>query len=376
MKKIILAGMLLTACIGASAQKEFNMSGLINGMEGKYLYLVTPKSIDSCMVKNHRFFFKGTMDKSPMDCRILTINSLSMVPGMKYAKISVEPGEMTMSINELDFDSPVVTGSKSQYEVDVYNSMTKDAAYHMKKLNEDYYTANEKGRDSIRLLMESYQKEYDEQTKKYLQLYPSTAQAASLLVMEDTQMSLSELQEAYNKLATDVKTTEAGKEIAHEIAALERTQPGKEAPLFEAKDVNGKNFQLKKLRGKYVLIDFWASWCVPCRKSNPHVKAIFDKYHKTGLDVVYVADDDSKESAWRKAIEKDGLQKMHHVLRGMKVIDQKRYILDHTNDVLDMYAIHFLPTKYLIDKNGKIIAKYNGGEEAKLDADLKNAFGF
>lgn len=299
-----------------------------------------------------------------------------MINGMKYARISVEPGEMTMSINELDFDSPVVTGSKSQYEADVFNSMIKDATYHMKKLEENYYTANEKGRDSLRRLMESYQKEYAEQTKKYLELYPSTAQAANLLVMEDTQMSLSELQEAYNKLATDVKTTEAGKEIAHEIAALERTQPGKEAPLFEAKDVNGKNFQLKKLRGKYVLIDFWASWCVPCRKSNPHVKAIFDKYHKTGLDVVYVADDDSKESAWRKAIEKDGLQKMHHVLRGMKVIDQKRYILDHTNDVLDMYAIHFLPTKYLIDKNGKIIAKYNGGEEAKLDADLKNAFGF
>lgn len=224
--------------------------------------------------------------------------------------------------------------------------------------------------------MEPYQKEYEIQTKKYMQLYPSTLQSANLLRMFSSQMGLNEIKDAYNKLSPEVKTNDISKEIANEIAALERTQPGKEAPLFEAKDVNGKNFQLKSLRGKYVLIDFWASWCVPCRKSNPHVKSLFDKYHKKGLDVVYVADDDQNEKVWKAAIEKDGLQGMHHVLRGLKITDKRHMLMDHANDISDKYAIHFLPTKYLIDKDGKIVARYNEGEEAKLDADLKSALGF
>lgn len=376
MKKFFLAVIMLTACVGVYAQKEFNISGFINGMEGKYLYFATASNIDSCIVKNHQFSFKGTMNKSPMNVSIMTVNSPMMVPGMKFASISVEPGMITVSINELDFSSPVVTGSKSQYDADVYQNMIKDAMYHMKQFDDQYYSADEKGRDSLKMLMEPYQKEYEIQTKKYMQLYPSTLQSANLLRMFSSQMGLNEIKDAYNKLSPEVKTNDISKEIANEIAALERTQPGKEAPLFEAKDVNGKNFQLKSLRGKYVLIDFWASWCVPCRKSNPHVKSLFDKYHKKGLDVVYVADDDQNEKVWKAAIEKDGLQGMHHVLRGLKITDKRHMLMDHANDISDKYAIHFLPTKYLIDKDGKIVARYNEGEEAKLDADLKSALGF
>lgn len=376
MKKFFLAVIMLTACVGVYAQKEFNISGFINGMEGKYLYFATASNIDSCIVKNHQFSFKGTMNKSPMNVSIMTVNSPMMVPGMKFASISVEPGMITVSINELDFSSPVVTGSKSQYDADVYQNMIKDAMYHMKQFDDQYYSADEKGRDSLKMLMEPYQKEYEIQTKKYMQLYPSTLQSANLLRMFSSQMGLNEIKDAYNKLSPEVKTNDISKEIANEIAALERTQPGKEAPLFEAKDVNGKNFQLKNLRGKYVLIDFWASWCVPCRKSNPHVKSLFDKYHKKGLDVVYVADDDQNEKVWKAAIEKDGLQGMHHVLRGLKITDKRHMLMDHANDISDKYAIHFLPTKYLIDKDGKIVARYNEGEEAKLDADLKSALGF
>ncbi|HBB06388.1 MAG TPA: thioredoxin, partial [Bacteroides sp.] len=118
--------------------------------------------------------------------------------------------------------------------------------------------------------------------------------------------------------------------------------------------------------------DFWASWCVPCRKSNPHMKEMYAKWHDKGLEYVYVADNDSNPDNWRKAIKEDGLEAFHHVLRGLKV-DRSNggYKFDHTNDISEKYAIHFLPTKYLIDREGKIVGKFESDE---LEAKLKEIF--
>lgn len=139
------------------------------------------------------------------------------------------------------------------------------------------------------------------------------------------------------------------------------------------------SFSLSQLKGKVVLLDFWASWCVPCRKSNPHVRALYDKYHSLGFDVVYVADDDSSPDKWRKAVEKDLLtgEGYHHVLRGLKVDRSKGSVerYDHTSDISDKYAIHFLPTKYLIDKQGNIICKVDEENEGKLDEMIEKAIG-
>ena len=104
----------------------------------------------------------------------------------------------------------------------------------------------------------------------------------------------------------------------------------------------------------------------------PNVKEIYKKYHDKGLEVFCVADNDTQEDVWQKAIKDDGVEMFHHVLRGMKIIDRKTYKLDRTNDISDKYAIHFLPTKYLIDKDFKIIGKFNDEE---LDNKLKEIFG-
>ena len=100
------------------------------------------------------------------------------------------------------------------------------------------------------------------------------------------------------------------------------------------------------------------------------MRELYAKYHQKGLDIVYVADDDSRPENWKKAVEKDQLvgDGYHHVLRGLKIVNPETYTMDKTNDISDKYAIHFLPTKYLIDKKGNIVCKINEGEDAKLDA--------
>ena len=250
-----------------------------------------------------------------------------------------------------------------------------DVMEKLEQYNKLYYQTS--NRDSVSRLMEPYRKIYLERMTDYVKKYPSSALAANFLCMNTGRMTLEQLKEAYNKLDETAKQTSAGKEIAAEIATLDRVAPGNPAPEIAKNDlVTGKPFALSSLKGKVVLLDFWASWCVPCRKSNPHVKALYEKYRKKGFDVVYVADNDSRPEEALKAIDQDGIRKYHHVLRGLKTLKDangKMTGYDKSEDVSEQYAIHFLPTKYLIDREGKIIGKVTDEE---LDAKLKEIFGF
>lgn len=261
---------------------------------------------------------------------------------------------------------------------DLYNAFMAgmgDVMPRMMELNKLYYEVE--NRDSVMELMKPYQMQFGKCQKDYMEKYPSTALTAMFLRQETGRMTLDKMKEVYNKLDETAKQTTSAKEIAAEIAVLERVMPGNPAPEIAKNDlVTGKPFALSSLKGKVVLLDFWASWCVPCRKSNPHVKALYEKYRKKGFDVVYVADNDSRPEDALKAIEQDGIKKYHHVLRGLKTLKDangKMTGFDKSEDVSEKYAIHFLPTKYLIDREGNIIGKVTDEE---LDAKLKEIFGF
>ena len=130
------------------------------------------------------------------------------------------------------------------------------------------------------------------------------------------------------------------------------TDVGQKAPNFSAKDIDGKTVSLSDFTGKgYLLIDFWASWCVPCRKENPNVVEAYNKYHDKGFDILAISLDKTKE-AWLRGIEQDGL-KYHHV-------SELQY---WNSDIVRLYGIRSIPSNLLIDKEGKIIAKNLRGEE-------------
>ena len=262
-----------------------------------------------------------------------------------------------------------------QDQMNAFMAGMGDIMPRMMELNEAFYKSG--NRDSVAALIKPYQEQYIKRQEDYMKKYPSTALTASFLRMELGNMPIEKMKEAYEKLDATAKETTSGKEIAKEIAVLERVNPGKPAPDFTANDLlTGKPFSLSDLKGKVVLLDFWASWCKPCRASNPHVKALYEKYRKKGFDVVYVASDDSNPKAALKAIEQDGIKKYHHVLAGLKEIrdaNGKMLGYDKSQDIGEKYAVHFLPTKYLIDREGKIIGKV---EDKELDTKLKEIFGF
>lgn len=145
--------------------------------------------------------------------------------------------------------------------------------------------------------------------------------------------------------------------------AMNFLSSGKEAPNFTQNDVNGNPMSLTDLRGKIVLIDFWASWCGPCRKENPNVVALYKKYKDAGFTVMSVSLDKDKNS-WLAAIEKDGLIWPNHVS------DLKYW----SNEVAKQYQVASIPFTVLIDREGKIIDTKLRGVE--LEQALKTIFGF
>jgi thiol-disulfide isomerase/thioredoxin len=135
---------------------------------------------------------------------------------------------------------------------------------------------------------------------------------------------------------------------------------GSVAPDFAQADTSGNMISLKSFRGKYVLVDFWASWCGPCRMENPNVVEAFNKYKDKNFTVLGISLDRSKDP-WLQAIYQDGLAWTH-------VSDLKFW----SNDVARMYKISSIPQNLLLDPEGKIIAKNLRGEE--LQNKLKELF--
>lgn len=148
--------------------------------------------------------------------------------------------------------------------------------------------------------------------------------------------------------------------LTNKVKSMASFNIGGEAPDFAQNNPDGEPISLSSLRGKVVMIDFWASWCGPCRKENPHVKKLYAQYKDKGFDILAVSLDRQK-SRWTAAIEADGLP-WHHVsdLKGWK------------NEVALSYGVSSIPQTVLVDKDGKIIARNLRGPA--LDQKLAEIF--
>lgn len=182
-------------------------------------------------------------------------------------------------------------------------------------------------------------------------------------------LSLNDLKAAYARLGNTHKHSEYAHQITDKIKSMDATAIGEKAIPIDKKGINGKQVTLQLLRGKYVLLVFWGSWCSPCRAEDPHLKELYAKYKKQGFDILGVAQEESQSLAenlktWKKAVMEDGLPWMN-VLNNEGI---DKY------DVVKEYGVTAFPTKILLNTEGKIVARYVGGDNAELDKKLKNIF--
>lgn len=394
MKQISL---LITACLlQASTQAQsFTLTGTVEGKTSGYVYLSYPSGdgnylMDSAQLQQGKFTFNGNIDGPSMSSMFLN-RPAPMSFDEDAASLFLEPGTMTASMKKGNMKEAILKGSKAQDDMALLNEARKPVTTQLaplsatyNKLNLAYIAARKAKKDSATLAgmldeleevkekMEPYYEKMEAIDKDFITKHPASYATAYLLRFRISNMSLAEAETCYNNMPPDLQQSSFGKEIKKELDGLRSGSPGSAAYAFSKTDINGQPLSMNDYKGKYVLIDFWASWCVPCRKGNPHLKTLYAKYKDKGLEIIGISDDDSRPEEWKKAVAQDGIGIWKHVLRGLDMEKRQRKE-PNPEDISDHYGIHSLPTKILIDPNGMIIGRYGGGGENDEAMDKKLA---
>ncbi|ASZ13261.1 redoxin domain-containing protein [Chitinophaga pendula] len=382
----------LQELLGAPQMKT-SRAFIINGTggkEGNWYYFYLNKKKDSIQVKDGQFTLKGEINNAKQ----LTIveKDDAKIADDSYVRLFIEPGTLQLRLDSNKLSNSVLTGSKTQalyQSLEAKNKITADKYKYLleqsNKADEAYdagfkYKTSEKEMEALkdaayaaRAALSPYFEETRQNAMQFFKEHPTSMLTATMLRFYIPSMTADEAQGYYDRLG-EAQKSEEGKELLAEINNLRSGSPGSMATEFSGKDINGQNLALSDFKGKYVLIDFWASWCGPCRKGNPHLLKLYTQYKKKGFEIIGVSDDDSNVTAWKKAVAKDGIGGWKHVLRGLKRVGDD---FDKSEDKSEAYGIHSLPTKILIDPSGKIIGRYGSGGEndAAMDAKLAEIFG-
>lgn len=344
-KNLILVSLLLMGTAGAKALINYQVTVTNKAAEGKTLMLrVAPSETDSAVVKKGKAVLSGSSNGEPGTLCVLGSKDRSVANVSFF--LDATPVEIV--------DGVVVKGSADNMRLAVINRKLAEVD---KQIQARIETGKETGLTAadtaeIKAL-------YDSEDGIYKQgFYDNSSNLVGLLMAYyiGDDLTTEEMQGVLDKNKT-YETTRIYKNVARKLAGMEKRGVGKRYIDLAMADTEGVMHRISEYVGNgYLLVDFWASWCGPCRRELPNVKRAYEKYHEKGFDVLGISFDTKKE-AWVKAVKDLGLT-WHHIsdLKGWE------------SEAAKQYAVTGIPCTILLDSNGQIVASNLYGE--KLDAIL------
>ena len=327
--------------------KAFTVKGTIDGSNTEYVVLEYTDSTDvyisdTLIVENNSFYKQGSLIHTQLVSLTSNLTGVSMEDPNRL-RFFLEPNEMEIIIKEDQFPDALVTGSESQIE---YEHLAKKIKPYYEKLK-----LKETGREKAQKLLA----EVKNIQLKYAINNPNSYVSAEMINFHSEQMPIDSLKMFYASMDPIIKESLYGLDIQETIESfIPIVDSGDVAPEFSSENSDGDILSLNQFKGKTVLLDFGAGWCMPCKKEIPEVKRIYDKYHSKGLEIIGISLDNDKTS-WKETIQDEKLD-WHHIYVGS---DNSR----ERGSINSFYRVSAIPAYILIDKNGVIVDRYRGADE-------------
>mgnify|MGYP003537367311 FL=1 len=364
MKKIVFiitSALLFVACNNLK-DNEFLISGTANGVEnGKKVFIEVQTETgslakDTAVVTDGKFELKGITDG--IDIGFVRIENEEI-----NLPIILEEGNININIVKDSLHKSTLGGTPNNDKFQKFNTESRAISEKVAKFEKDNGPEMQKAQMSndtvtINKLLKEYKKfqnEMNDYSKKFIKENPDAY--LSVLLLENFLMrqylTPEEIKSYFDGLNKEVKETKSGKKIKTTLDAMTAIVIGKPAPNFSGPTPEGKTISLKETLGKVTIIDFWASWCGPCRAENPNVVALYNEFHPQGLNIIGVSLD--KDAAkWKEAIAKDGLIWPH--------VSNLKFWED---PIAKQYNVQSIPATFILDEKGNIVAKDLRGEELR-----------
>ena len=341
--------------------KGYEINGFITGKYTGKVYLVKedgmhgPQTkVDSCEVKEGRFRFKG--DTVPEYSVIYFIQSHDG----QLAPVFLEAGQMNMTMRADYFLGSVTKGTINNNLWSLHQLQTRYWIDSMLLASNTHYMRYGRGSFAVEDSLFKY-RTWEQNTKKlnmekYMaRFYNDQAFAPFIMLFEMTnELSLDELKELRGQLNEKLNNHPYTKEL-DEIIANKEFKVGVEAPEFSIKGMDGEDIELKNFAGKYILLDFWASWCGPCKAAIPSIKKLYNEYSREVLDVISVSVDE-KNADWQKALKEEKMEWAQ--LRAA----QRESMME----LSFKYNLLSIPRLMLVDPEGKVVFSGNDADALRL----------